>query len=380
MFQKICVSVTRRRLTLIALTVATLCGFAAPALPSASAGQSTGASAEVRKDPFVDPLDEAAVMHPSIAGRPLMSVAHTGKRFVAVGMRGLIATSDDDGKTWVQMSAPVRSDLLALSFPTELEGWAVGHDGVVLHTVDGGKTWIRQFDGRMAATALIDNYRKRIAAGDAALQPYLDQLVLNYKAGPSLPLLSVVFRDTLHGFAVGPFGMAIATDDGGKSWAPILERIDNPQFLHLDAIREVAGTVYIAAEKGTVFRLDPDTGKFRRVETGYAGSFFGVTGNEEVLFAYGLRGTIYRSADHGATWRAMQSPLHGAVTGASYVPWLRTFVFVSTNGEIATADASANELRRSKSTRRTLITGVHASAGGTLVLSGLDGVSVATLR
>lgn len=380
MFQKRFESVTRRRLTLVALTVATLCGFEVLALPSATAGQSSGASAEVRKDPFVDPLDEAAVMHSSIAGRPLMSIARAGDRFVAVGMRGLIAISDSGGKTWVQVSAPVRSDLLALSFPTALEGWVVGHDGVVLHTADGGKTWIKQFDGRMAATTLIENYKKRIAAGDATLQPYLDQLVLNYKAGPTLPLLGVAFQDTLHGFAVGPFGMAIATDDGGKTWAPILERIDNPQFLHLDAICEVAGRVYIAGEKGTVFRLDPDTGKFQRVETGYAGSFFGVTGNENVLLAYGLRGTVYRSIDHGVTWHAMQSPLHGAVTSASYVPWLRTFAFVSTNGEIATADASANELRRSKSMRPTLITGVHALAGSTLVLSGLDGVSFATLQ
>jgi photosystem II stability/assembly factor-like uncharacterized protein len=378
MFQQTFVSIARGSVLLVALMMAASGGVAAQSMPDASAHQSAGAA--LRKDPFVDPLDEAAVMHQSITGRPLMSIARAGKRLVAVGMRGLIAVSDDDGKTWTQMSAPVRSDLLALSFPTGLEGWAVGHDGVVLHTADGGKRWVKQFDGRMAATALIENYKTRIAAGDATLQPYLDQLVLNYKAGPSLPLLGVVFRDTLHGFAVGPFGMAIATDDGGKTWAPILERIDNPQFLHLDAICEVAGNVYIAAEKGTVFRLDADTGKFRRVETGYAGSFFGVVGYEDVLLAYGLRGTIYRSVDHGTTWRAMKSPLHGTVTSASYVPRLRTVALVSTAGEIASADASANELRLSKSTRPTVITGVQALAGGTLVLSGLDGVSFAALR
>jgi len=380
MLQRIFENVTRRRLTLVALTVATLCGFEVLALPSASAAQSSGASAEVSKDPFVDPLDEPAVMHASIAGRPLMSVARAGDRFVTVGMRGLIAISDNGGKTWTQVSAPVRSDLLALSFPTALEGWAVGHDGVVLHSADGGKTWVKQLDGRMAATALTENYRKRIAAGDARLQPYLDQLVLNYKAGPSLPLLGVAFRDALHGFAVGPFGMAIATDDGGKTWAPILERIEDPDFLHLDAIREVAGHMYIAAERGTVFRLDPDTGKFQLVQTGYAGSFFGIAGNEDVLLAYGLRGTVYRSADHGATWSAMQSPLHGTVTSASYVSSLRTFVLVTAAGEIATADASATELRLSKATRPTLITGVQLLAGSTLVLSGLDGVSYAALR
>lgn len=378
MFEKMVVSVAGWSLMLAALAVTVSGAADAQSTPGAGVLHNVGVAAQ--KDSFVDPLDAAAVMHQSIAGRPLMSVAHAGERLVAVGMRGLIAVSDDNGKTWTQISAPVRSDLLGLSFPTASEGWAVGHDGVVLHTADGGKTWSKQFDGRMAATMLIQNYRTRIAAGDAALQPYLDQLTLNYRAGPSLPLLDVMFRDTLHGIAVGPFGMAIATDDGGTTWVPILERIENPDFLHLDAIREVAGNVYIAGEKGSVYRLDPDTGKFHRVETGYAGSFFGLTGNDDVLLAYGLRGTIYRSVDRGATWSALQSPLHGTITSATYVPQRNEFVFVSAAGEIAVADESAQVLRLLNASRPTVITGVQATADGTLVLSGLDGVSFAALQ
>jgi photosystem II stability/assembly factor-like uncharacterized protein len=383
MFQQMLVSATGRGLVLVALRVVTAGVAVVQATPDTAAQHGTNAAVATASgtDPFVDPLDEAAVMHQSIAGRPLMSVALAGGRLVGVGMRGLIAISDDQGKTWTQASTPVRSDLLAVSFPTASEGWVVGHDGVVLHSVDAGKTWVRQFDGRMAATTLIENYRKRVAAGDTALQPYLDQLALNYKAGPSLPLLGVTFRDALHGFAVGPFGMAIATDDGGRTWVPILDRIDNPDYLHLDAIAQVAGDVYIAAEKGTVFRLDPQTGKFHSVATGYAGSFFGITGNEDVLLAYGLRGTIYRSTDRGATWNPVQSPLRGTVTGAAYVPQRREFVLVTTAGEIAAAESPAEKVRLLKTSRPTVITGVHALPGSALVLlSGLDGMSVAALQ
>lgn len=378
MFQQAFVSLTGRGLMLASLTVMSIGGVDAQSMPAAGAPH--GASASTHKDPFVDPLDAPSVMHQSIAGRPLMSVARAGSRLVALGMRGLIAISDDEGKSWTQVSAPVRSDLLAMSFPTALDGWAVGHDGVVLHTADGGKTWSKQFDGRMAATALAQYYKDRIAAGDAALQPYLDQIALNYKEGPSLPLLSVVFHDKQHGLAVGPFGMAIATDDGGKTWIPILQQIENPEFLHLDAISEVAGNLYIAGEKGVVFRFDPDARKFHRVETGYAGSFFGLTGNDEVLLAYGLRGTIYRSVDRGATWSAVQSPLHGAVTHATYLPERRTFVFVSAAGEIAVADASGEALHLLKTSRPIVITGAQVSAGGALVVSGLDGVRIAPLQ
>lgn len=345
-----------------------------------SAAHGSAVVAAARPDPFVDPLDRPALMHRNVDGRPLMSVARAGTRLVAVGMRGLIAASDDGGKTWTQMNAPVASDLLALSFPTASQGWAVGHDGVVLHTADGGRTWVKQLDGRIAARTLMRAYELRIAAGDAALQPYLDQLALNYRAGPSLPFLSVWFRDTSHGMAVGPFGMAIATEDGGRTWLPILHRFDNPEFLHLDAIREVAGNVYIAGEKGTVFVHEPDTGKFRAVATGYAGSFFGIAGNDKVLIAYGLRGTIYRSADRGATWSAVPGPLHGTVTSATYVPQRQAFVFVTAAGEVAACDASATAFGLLKSSRPAVFTGVQAAAGDRLVLSGLDGIAPAAFE
>ncbi|MFM0504772.1 YCF48-related protein [Paraburkholderia caffeinilytica] len=338
------------------------------------------ASAVIRKDPFVDPLDAPAIMHAAVAGRPLMTVARAGTRLVAVGMRGLIVVSDDEGKNWSQVGSPVRSDLVALSFPTSRDGWAVGHDGVVLHTADGGGTWVRQFDGRMAAASLVNNYKAKIAAGDAALQPYVDQLLLNYKAGPSLPLLGVWFSDPRHGIAVGPFGTAIVTDDGGKTWMPMLERIDNPQFLHLNAVRGVAGGVFIAGEKGTVFRFDPASGKFARVESGYGGSFFGIAGDERALFAYGLRGTIYRSTDQGASWAPLKSPLHGAVTSAVPIESRHAVVFVSSSGEATLYDETTDTFHPVKTGRPAAFTGVLAPGGDALVLTSLGGASLASAR
>ncbi|KXU82940.1 hypothetical protein CI15_27855 [Paraburkholderia monticola] len=338
------------------------------------------AAAVVSKDPFVDPLDAPAIMHTQVAGRPMMTVARAGTRLVAVGMRGLIAVSDDQGKSWSQVAAPVRSDLVALSFPTSRDGWAVGHDGVVLHTADGGRNWVHQFDGRMAAASLVNTYKARIAAGDTALQPYADQLLLNYKAGPSLPLLSVWFADAQHGMAVGPFGTAIATDDGGKSWQPILERIDNPQFLHLNAVCGVAGDVFIAGEKGTVFRLDKVSGKFAPVETGYAGSFFGMTGDARALFAYGLRGTIYRSTDRGASWVPLKSPLHGAVTSAAPIESRHLVMFVTSSGEATLYDETTDTFRPLKTSRPAAFTGVLAPNDDALVLTSLEGASLVSAR
>uniref|UniRef100_E1THQ4 Photosynthesis system II assembly factor Ycf48/Hcf136-like domain-containing protein n=1 Tax=Burkholderia sp. (strain CCGE1003) TaxID=640512 RepID=E1THQ4_BURSG len=360
-------------------TVSPTLTAAAPALAGAQTGAGAAAPHAAPGDPFVDPLDGEAVMHADTTKRPLMAVALAGQRLIAVGMRGLIVGSSDGGKTWSQAQAPVRSDLLALSFPDAEHGWITGHDGVILHSADGGRTWNKQFDGRAAQQALIDHYKTRIAAGEAALKPYLDQLLLNYKAGPSLPLIGVWFKDALHGIAVGPFGMAIATDDGGKHWAPMLERIENPGFLHLQSISEVAGDVFIAAEKGTIFKLDHDTGVFRPVETGYAGSLFGVTGNGDVLIAYGLKGTVYRSLDHGASWTRVDSPLHGLVTAAAYVAQKRAFVLVTAAGEVALADETAHEFHVLKATRPVAATGVQPRSAHEIVVCGLDGVHAVAL-
>src|SRR5580765_4846300 len=83
---------------------------------------------------FADPLDVPAVASSLAPSRLLNGVARAGGRIVAVGQRGHILSSDDQGKTWTQASVPVSVDLLAVHFPTPGKGWVVGHSGVVLAT------------------------------------------------------------------------------------------------------------------------------------------------------------------------------------------------------------------------------------------------------
>lgn len=334
---------------------------------------STTAACRVAGDPFVDPLDTPSASMPSPQTQPLLSITRAGQRLVGVGMRGLILLSDDDGKHWQQRPSPVATDLIAAAFPTPLQGWVVGHNNVVLHTADGGLSWTKQLDGRRAAIVLEADYLERIRAGDTSLQPFLDQLVLNDKAGPSLPLLSVWFKDALHGTAVGAFGMVIRTDDGGKTWHPWLEHVDNPQFLHLNAIVEIDGEIYIAAEQGALFQFDATSSRFRLVQTDYAGSFFGITGSKDVLIAYGLRGTLYRSTDRGASWHRWESPLHATVTGGVYDASHASFAFVTAAGEIAVNSAATTPLHLLHALRPAPFTGIQTDTHGALIASSLAG-------
>ena len=96
---------------------------------------------------FNGPLDTPAARSNDVRSSPMVAVTAVGNKLVAVGQRGHIIFSHDGGESWVQADVPVSSDLVAVSFASELQGWAVGHDGVVVHTDDGGLTWTLQLDG-----------------------------------------------------------------------------------------------------------------------------------------------------------------------------------------------------------------------------------------
>lgn len=322
---------------------------------------------------FNDPLDVPAISQKRLTQKPLMAVANLGQSLVAVGMRGLIIRSDDQGQSWTQANVPVQSDLLAVQFPTEQQGWAVGHDGVVLHSEDGGRTWTKQLDGRQAAHTLGDYYQKRIEAGESVLQSYVDQLALNFQAGPSLPFLGVWFDDAENGYAVGAFGTLISSRDGGKSWQPALEQIDNPESLHLNAIARIGAHLYIAAERGHVFRLNTQTGRFEALDTGYAGGLFGIDGNARQLLVYGLGGKAFISNDQGQSWQAVANASGSSLTGGTYLPEQARFVLVSSAGQILSLESGSSSLQAFLPSVRTLLTDVVDGGHGEFITTGLSG-------
>lgn len=328
---------------------------------------------------FRDPLDTAAEMRVGISNRPLMAITHAGARLVAVGSRGMIVGSEDGGKTWTQAKVPVQTDLLAVNFPTPLEGWAVGHNGVVLHSADGGKSWVKQLDGRMAADAFKAFYTAHNTLPEAAAA--VSQLEQNYKAGPALPYLDVWFESAQIGYAVGSFGLLIATNDGGKTWEPWLHRIDNPQSLNLNAVRGIGADIYIVGERGQVYRLDRSKGRFEKTDTGYNGSFFGIVGNDNVLIAYGLRGTVYRATRGKAgfdRWEAVPMPNEQTISDGVAVD--AGFVLANGAGQFLSADTNGKSFQVQPATKASRFTGLTALDSKTVVVTALDGVRIETLH
>lgn len=338
-------------------------------------GALSSVSAQQIKSAFVDPLDLVADQLPEQQVKSTMAVSRAGERLVAVGMRGQIIVSDDHGGRWRQVETPVQSDLTAVFFATAKLGWAVGHDGIILHTEDAGNSWQRQFDGRMAAQSFKAFYQQRIDAGEADLAVWLSEIERNYGQGPSLPYLDVLFDDLEHGYAIGSFGSIAITSDGGKSWQPGSEKIDNPRLLNLNAIRKVGNDLYIAAEQGVVFRLNRSSQRFEALETGYAGSFFGINGQGDKLLAYGLRGALYASSDAGQHWQVVKISERAALTGSAILADGR-IVLASLAGRLWISSADWARFDAKMPPKPTMLTGLASLDDGRVVISSLAGMQL----
>jgi len=219
----------------------------------------------------------------------LLDAATAGGRIVAVGERGRILLSDDDGHSWRFGASPTETTLVSVFFVDDTHGWAVGHDAVILRSEDGGASWQQVY----------------VAPDENA------------------PLLDVWFRDAEHGWAVGAYGMALQTVDGGRSW----ERIQvDAGDRHLNALAgSPDGKIYIVGESGTILRSDDNGRVWTKLVSPYGGSYFGVLvlpGGNPLIF--GMRGKVFRGGAHGESWQAIAGGADASLQGGR----------VTTRGEV----------------------------------------------
>ena len=332
-----------RRLALLALACAVSAQAAAPA-PAA--------------------LAEPALVSPKALGAATLAVARAGDRLVAAGERGTVLWSDDGGKAWQQATVPVRAGLTALRFVDAQTGWAAGHLGVILKTSDGGKTWVKQLAGLQAAQALL------AAATDDAGRRAAQRLV---EEGADKPWFDLDAIDTQHAVAVGAYGLAMATRDGGKTWQPLPTRAANPRGLHLYGVRVVGEQWFIAGEQGLLLRSSDRGATFAALASPYKGSFFGLLASPAgTLLAYGLRGSVFRSADAGASWDKVD--LGTPLSLQAGIAQRGELTLLAQSGELFTsADAGLSFTRRPPPAGPLPAAGLAAAPDGAWVIASLRG-------
>ncbi|PAU86102.1 glycosyl hydrolase [Pseudomonas sp. WN033] len=327
---------------------------------------------------FRDPLVTPASLVGNVHNAHLTSVAAAGERLVAVGARGLIVSSTDDGESWQQIESPVSSDLLDLFFVDDRNGWIVGHDGVVMHSSDGGERWVKQLDGRMTADLLEEHFLNLAKKGEENAEAYLEIVRLNYTDGPEQALMDVWFANENEGFVVGTFGTILATRDGGKTWESWMERVDNPEVLHFMSVSGEGENIFVASERGIVFRLDHEQQRFVAVHTGYTGSFFTVTATQGGAIAAGLRGTLYATRDDGHSWRAVSTGIQAALTDSVVLDG-HEVALASIDGRVLVVDLendTTNVIRPARPGRFSSVVALQDRRAVTVGFSGIRPVSL----
>lgn len=258
----------------------------------------------------------------------LLDLARTSAGLFAVGEHGIALRGDGVGP-WTQLSVPTRVALTSIA-SADGELWAAGHSGVILRSSDNGDTWTRQ---------RVDVWSPE-----------------SFEPQQGAPILDLLFVDASTGFAVGAFSTLLRTTDGGQTWtalslkgeapaaAPAADEaealdeamaIDDSGVLsadelvlddevdpHLNAIaRDGGGTLYLAGERGAMFRSRDNGDTWQRLDFPYEGSMFGVLAwDAGHVLAFGLRGHVFESTDGGDSWSRLDTGTEVALMGGRALP------------------------------------------------------------
>jgi photosystem II stability/assembly factor-like uncharacterized protein len=313
----------------------------------------------------VDVLSRPATQSVQALHGVMQAIARAGDRLVAVGERGTVLLSDDNGIRWRQVAVPVNSTLTAVQFVGQ-QGWAVGHAGVVLHSSDGGEHWALQLDGRSLAAVELNAAQR---AGDERRLASARRLTSD---GADKPLLALSFTDALNGIVVGAYGLALITHDGGQTWSSLMGSLPNPQGLHLYAVVQTRSQVYVAGEQGLFLRSLDHGEHFEAVDTPYEGSYFtlAVQGVGSVWVA-GLRGKVFRVGNDGQTFAEVVNPLPVSINDMRLLG--QQLVLVNQAGGLLQASADRTHLAPLALPPGPPLTAIAQAADGTLVGVGFAG-------
>lgn len=301
------------------------------------------------------------------------SIAKAGGRLVAVGEKGRILVSADNGRSWRQVRSPTSVTLTDVKFFNGRDGWATGQMGVLLHSSDAGETWTKQLDGVLAAELTL-----AASKSDLATEGSNDVTTANMQAatqfvsgGPSVPLLTILLLGKNRIMVAGGFGLALQSNDGGRNWVSIFDALPNPNGNHIYALANLGSKIYVAGEQGLLLASE-DGVKYLSLPTPISGSFFGaLTTPKSTLLLFGLQGTVIRSTDGGKHWAQPQSGVASAIDCGT----------VLQNGDILLGDVSGdllishnNGISYSKVVTPEPVTSIQQARDSAVIIAGPNGL------
>jgi photosystem II stability/assembly factor-like uncharacterized protein len=128
---------------------------------------------------------------------------------------------------WNSINSPTGNSLKNLVFTDNLNGWAVGDLGTVIHTSDGGQTWGIQKTG-ISNDLFSVTFPDKNHGWALCIDDYYNSIILKTTNGGNYwsnsvfygndVLSTILFIDSLNGWAGGYTGSILYTTDGGNNW------------------------------------------------------------------------------------------------------------------------------------------------------------------
>jgi photosystem II stability/assembly factor-like uncharacterized protein len=205
---------------------------------------------------------------------------------------------------------------------------SVGEHGVILLSDDDGATFRQAksvpVDSTLTAVTFIDEKHGWAVGQWGVILATSDGGdvwdLMRVDTSVDQPLFSVAFKNAKVGWVAGLWSLLLKTEDGGKTWKAI-ELQPPPDGGKADRnLYKIwsgkDGILYIGAEHGTVLRSNDEGKTWVYIDTGYKGSFWtGMSTDNGLLYVAGLRGSLYRSNDKGTTWSRQESGVESSITG-----------------------------------------------------------------
>ena len=242
----------------------------------------------------------------------------------AAGTNGAVIRTTDAGLTWTALSpAPTTGNsgggntCYGIWFFNKTNGIAVGDANGVIHTTDGGTTWygttintsyfLRSIFFINPLTGFIGTSDPNTAGAAGEIWRTTDAGVTWGKVSSNNTggIYSIRFGSSTNGVALGGFGTAYWTSDGGSSWHAGTSGFSDKQIIGCaftsptNAFASCIGSQFSGA---IIHTTDAGVTWTPVRSTGYGCGAIAFNGSS-VLTAMGYNGNVSESTDNGVTWR-----------------------------------------------------------------------------
>ncbi len=235
----------------------------------------------------------------------LQAAAHSGEKVVVVSSVGAAIVSTDGGDTWARQEFAERPALIDVTACADGEFYALDAERRVWHMADSG--WQSSAIDTPENTLSIHcapNGRLWVSASFGTLYwSEGDRQQWNeFSLYEDLQFTAVRFVDEQNGFALGEFGMVIATRDGGDNWET-LNPIPN-DFYPMGVDFLDADTGWAGGLDGVIWQTNDGGQSWQRQRTVTAAPIYNIHASELGVFAVGGSAKLVELRE--GEWRAFE--------------------------------------------------------------------------